>query len=103
MKPPKRLRIGPHVYRIINDENGLCSDVGGARGSCYTERLTIALNGDLPHTVKAQTLLHEVVHGCLDGVSIDKDVEELVCQALGSGLLAVIRNNSKLVPYLVAD
>lgn len=103
MKPPKHLKIGPHYYKVINDKTGIAADVALVRGSCHTERLTIALDANLPHTVKAQTLLHEVIHACLEGIVLDKDVDEAVCQALDQTLLSALRDNPELVTFLVKE
>lgn len=100
MKPPKHLRLGPHRYRIVDDMTGLAADVAEVRGSCHTERLTIALDGALPHTVKAQTLMHEIIHACLDGTTLEPAVDEQVCRALDGPLLAALRDNPDLVRYL---
>ena len=102
MKPPKRIKVGPHRYKVVDDTTGLAANVALVRGSCHHEHLTIALDATLPHTVKAETLLHEVIHACLDGASLEDGTEETVCRTLGGSLLAALRDNPDLVRFLTA-
>ena len=99
MNPPKRVRIGPHTFRVHVDVDGVMVD---AVGTSDTDSLTIALRGGMPHTTMADTLLHEITHAVLRPLKLDPDLEERVCMQIGSQLLDVLRSNPKLVEYVVA-
>ena len=98
--PPAALTLGPHEYRIVDDDTGVAADVAAVRGACYPERLLVVLDAELPHTIKAATLLHEVVHALLDDLDLDEEVEETVARHLGPTLLDALRRNPALVTFL---
>lgn len=99
MKPPKRLRIGPHVYRVRYDRRALTHIE--ARGVCDTAALTIDIDGDLAPSAVAETILHESLHACFVFLDVDSEVEERVTRALAPALLAVLRDNPEMTDYLL--
>ena len=99
MKPPKRVTVGPHRYRVVVDDNAIVAS-SGASGRCDAEGLVISLNGGMAPTALADTLLHELVHACVGPCNLDEKVEERVALALGPALLALIRDNPRLVRWI---
>jgi hypothetical protein len=97
LRPPRNVKVGPHRYRVISDKDALME---AASGRTDRERLTICLDPTLAGSALADTLVHELVHACLAVVALGDDVEEQVALALGPGLLALLRDNPKLVKYL---
>lgn len=64
------------------------------------DRERIEIDMDSPNYSLMVTLLHEVLHGCLNPVNKDND-EELV-NALSHVLLDTLRRNPELVKFLMA-
>lgn len=102
MKPPRSLKVGPHVYRVVTVPDGVLEGAG-ACATCTPTRLVISLDGGQPASQMADSLLHELSHAILDAVRLDDDVEEQVCLALGPGLLALLLDNPELYAYLTAS
>jgi hypothetical protein len=100
VKPPKRIRVGPHDYGVVITAPGVLEDAG-ADGTCVPRRLRIALDGGQPHSQMADALLHEISHGLLERVKLEDDVEEAVCLVLGPGLLELLVDNPRLVKWLI--
>lgn len=101
MKPPKRVRVGPHRYRVRIDDSGALGDAGRA-GQCSPSRLTITIDDEQEGSQLADTLLHELGHALLQSVGLEEEIEERACAALGPGLLALINDNPKLIEWLQA-
>lgn len=98
MKPPRRVQVGPHSYRIALLDAALPD--AGCDGICSKDRLQIALYAEQGATKVADTLLHELGHAVLATVKLEEDIEEAVCLALGPGLLQLIRDNPRLVDWV---
>ena len=72
-------------------------------GDCDSDGLTIRINTlELADGNHRDTLLHEVVHAVLfeRAVNLTTKQEEDVARNLGTGLLAVLRDNPELIEYL---
>lgn len=108
VKPPARVRVGPHIYRISTDPSVLRHyerEVDHELdGYCDHANLTIAIKRPLEHTQQADTVLHEVLHAICSQTGITHDTggddEERLIQRLAPALLAVLRSNPSLVDYL---
>lgn len=96
---PKRVRVGPHSYRVEEIPDGVLEGAG-ACATCTPTRLVIALDGGQPPSQMADSLLHEIGHAILDAVRLEDDVEESICLALGPALLDLIRRNPKLIDWV---
>lgn len=71
-------------------------------GECSTGEMTIRIQLDMPTAQKAvDTLMHEISHAMfwVYGVQ-DEDKEERLVGALGSGLMALYRDNPWLLDWL---
>lgn len=108
MKPPDRVCVGPHRYRVRfnTDAVAAASLEHGARllGRCDTEACTIVVDPRLAGTMQRETLTHEVLHACMDvigaGDDLGHDTEERVVRRLAPVLLDVLRRNPGLVSWL---
>ncbi len=98
IEPPKKLVVGPSRFRVQEVDLG-------------DELLGITRAADLkilvaPHQhpfVRMDTVLHETLHACITAHGIDAgdhDTEERLIRALTPALLALLRDNPKLVSYL---
>ena len=96
---PRHVIVGPHRYRITEIPDGILEGAG-SDGTCSPRHLTIALDGNQPRSQKADTLCHELTHALLASVKLEDDVEEAIALALGPGLLALIRDNPKLIDWM---
>jgi len=93
------VQVGPHTYRIHLDKRHLLE--GGERAAqCSPTRLVIAIDPDQPRTQQQDCVVHELVHAGLASMRIDEDLEEQVALTLAPQLLAVLRDNPKLVAWL---
>ena len=101
-------------------------DIGGIRYSVELKKKLIDANGTMFGSIEfpkqviklkrgpgpdhmRDTVLHEVIHGCIDATNIStmagwtSEVEESVVLALTPHLLATLRGNPDLVDYLTED
>lgn len=109
MKPPKTVQVGPHPYRIKFDDTR-CNDIE-CRGQTDADQLQIILNSKLPTSMVRETVLHELLHACLDvqGVNVgdkpllDDDEHERLVRGLSPILLDVLRRNRDLAAFLLAE
>ncbi len=99
-KPPKKVKIGPHLYKVILVPEGML-EAAGADGLCTPRHNKIALDEEQPHTAMADSLLHELIHGLLAGTKMEEDDEERLCRLLAPGFLGVLRDNPDLVTFLL--
>jgi hypothetical protein len=107
---PTSLRIG-HARYAVKVDNDRCAD-GGLFGESHSARLEIRMDVSYPHTVVADTLLHEVMHQCLavagasrldEHLKEGENVEERLILAMSGPLLGALRDNPQLVAFLLAD
>lgn len=99
---PTSVKVGPHDVAIVVVPNGVMGD-GGAHGQCSISRLLIAIDGEIPPTLKGETVLHEIGHVLLASVGIPDDSEELVerlALRFGVDVLALIRDNPELIRWI---
>lgn len=108
MKPPPWVQIGPKRYVVSVDQAAIDAK-SVAKGDDLTGHLnvqeqTIYLAPGVEHDSTAETLLHEVLHGCfMTGEPLSDDDEERSCILLGHMLLDVLRRNPRLVSFLLAE
>lgn len=109
MNPPDKVKVGPHVYRIVRDRAAI-DRAGQAMsatllGHCDRQALEIAVAPDLAGTVTAETVVHELLHAITDLTGLEDRLgdalEEEVVRALSPRLLELLRDNPDLVAYLV--
>lgn len=108
MRIPKKIKIGCFDYRIEELDNVVIGTSTHHWGSHSQEELSIDIRKDFPSEfLKAETLLHEIIHGICDGAFMykqpkyDVDMEELYVSVVARDLIAVLKNNPKLREYLM--
>lgn len=101
MRLPRSIAIGPHRWALVVDRDQLLLDAGGCHGSTSTRRHVIAIDGTLEGSSLAEVLLHELLHACLAGHSIDEDLEEGMVNAAAGPLLDALRRNPAVVAVLL--
>lgn len=101
MKPPKHVDVGPHRYKVVIVPHGVLEGVG-AGGSCQPRHNVIALDGEVPRSQLADTLLHELAHAMLATTDLDDAEEERVARILGPALLDLLRSNPHLVEWVTS-
>lgn len=106
VKPPKRIRIGVHSYRVHHNRETVQRLKGeGRRGDSHPDQCAIAVDTDNPHSQAAETLFHEAMHcawaqtALLSSDALE-DHEEAVIASLSPVLVGMLRSNPKLVAYL---
>ncbi len=108
MKPPSRVRVGPHTYRIVADKheiNRLSVEADEPHlGECDTKTLTIYVDPTQADTMLQDTVLHELLHALMDLVGacddVSREVEERLVRRLAPALLELLTRNPKLNEWL---
>ena len=96
--PPKRVVIGPFSYQVVVDADRLPADL---YGQCDKGKHVIALHPDQSAPRLRATLVHELLHALCDLTGLDDDkAEERLVTVLAPALLAVLRDNPRLVAWL---
>lgn len=106
VKPPESIVVGPHTYKVRTDD-ALRLRGEGRRGDSHPDQGVISLDLEGPHTIAAETLLHEITHcawsqTALPAVEALEDHEEPIVRALAPLLLDALRSNPKLIAYLTS-
>jgi hypothetical protein len=129
-KPPKTISIGGHDWRVVVGGEEWYETYAGftddkdhvARGEilagfCVRSlKMTIFIRPDLPLAVEQETLLHEVMHAAYysigspiawmdlraaDDEDREMSTEEQIIQFTSPMILRVLRENPRLLTYLV--
>lgn len=109
MMMPTRIRVGPYVYAVIQDQAALRAEEhgrnGGLRGYTDHQALVINVGPDMAVGMQRQTLWHEVKHAVIDSMTMshDKRTDEDWIGRTTPSELAVLRDNPDLVAYLTAE
>jgi hypothetical protein len=91
-----KVKIGNQTY-VINEV--LCVDKRDSlAGQIKFLESEIRILHDLPHDLKQETVLHEVVHGIENFFDLDLEEEEV--KQLARGLTMVFKDNPELLEYL---
>lgn len=103
---PKQLQIGPTIYRVKSkkkDLNKVQIEMKETVAGCVRfQEQTIYLDKNQGSDQLADTLLHEVIHACLQPLfGMDDDTEEAFVRTLSPGLLDTLRRNPELVAFLM--
>lgn len=103
-KLPGTIKVGPHVYRIVADQNReLEADDSAGRTSPAVGEIQIR-SDHKSHTYIADTLLHEVLHAVIHNVSgAPSGEEEQFVERMSTGLLGVLRDNPDLIEFLTGE
>lgn len=104
---PKFVKVGPYRYTVASDAETRL-DIMGDRpdwaGCCDMRTLTIFVEPRDNQDAMAGTLLHEVIHACLQVTNQpDDDKNESYVERMTGMLLGVLRDNPDLVAFLTSD
>ena len=96
MPIPKKLKIGPHTYKVHYPEVVPLTESGKELNARidYDDHLMYIRSG-LPAASRAEGLLHEVIHGIVHDRDID--VDETDVEQMARGWLAFIIDNPKIM------
>lgn len=99
MELPKTIKIGARTYKISLWE-AREAQAAGARGHHWfdTGWIKIAENSDIE--LKANTLLHEILHGCWSQGDLSDDEQEHTVTVLANQLTQVFQDNPEVIKYL---
>lgn len=87
IKIRKELKFGGHTFRIVKDR-GLDSD--GIRAAIDFKRLVISINPDKKPSVRAQGLIHEIIHG-VDEIYLNRQLgSDNIVEPLAEGIWQVL-------------
>jgi len=62
MKIPKKIKVGPHVYKVVRKKKIIDENGDELRGECRAEERVILIQSGLKNTRLCETFLHEIVH-----------------------------------------
>lgn len=108
MTVPEQIDIAGIRYSVELKKK-LIDASGAMFGAIEFPKQRIRLKRDVGPDHMRDTLLHEVLHGCIDPTNIstmvgwNSEVEEAVVLALTPHLLAVLRGNPDFVAYLTEE
>ena len=97
-KPPASVVVGPYRYRIVVDDARIPPDL---YGQCDKGKHVVALHPDQSAVRLRSTLMHELLHALCDLTGVDDDkAEERIVTVLAPALLALLRENPRLLEWL---
>lgn len=102
---PKKIKVAPFVFSVVNDPE-LLSLLGGDAALSFT-KLTIAVDEAQACGYFRDSLFHELIHACYqqtelnDSSEAGRAKEEDIVAALTPRLLSLLRDNPALVRYLL--
>lgn len=95
MRIPKKIKIGPHTYRV-KYEKGFLNNHNAYAQSRHA-RSEMILDPDVNKTQLEDTFLHEILHCIDDQVTFtEKDKSEAAIARLSPRLLEVLKDNKLL-------
>jgi hypothetical protein len=109
-KMPKEVKIGPYKFQIKNDKPSMDSarvrfESIEAIGFTSTHEQCIYVDPELGEDMRAETLLHEIIHGICEATGIsssfDEKEEETFIATVTPLLLDVLRSNGEVIDYML--
>lgn len=100
MRIPRTIKIGPHLYRVLRKTKAA---LGDDLGKCVFNNVEIWLLRGMEASKAREILIHEVLHACTYPTFCNdkKFSDEDFVESTAPVLLSVLRENPKLVAYLV--
>lgn len=102
---PESIRIGPYDYSV-RPMDRIEQLETGAMGMCDEEFNVISLAEDSQPIHKAETLIHEILHGLWGAADLPNEGEvdeERIVTALAKGILQVARDNPAVLAYVAQN
>lgn len=103
-KIPSKIKLGPYLYRIEmvkSLQDGKGTDL---MGHCKSGEHLIELREELPPDRERAVLLHELMHAMWEMGALEEETkEELAVLILSPLLLGVMKENPKLMEYLLNE
>ena len=100
------VKIGPMVYTVTEKPRLIGDNADGhsvwLNGIIKLQAASILVEAEMNADMKAVALLHEAMHGILEGAGVIEHPEPVLI-ALGYGLVALLRENPELVRLIVGD
>ena len=97
-KPPASITVGPYRYGVTVDDARIPPDLYGL---CDKGKHVVALHPDQSAVRLRSTLMHELLHALCDLTGVDDDkAEERIVTVLAPALLALLRENPRLLEWL---
>ena len=99
MKLPKKIIIGPHVYKIkCNKESSQVLKGTGNVGECHTKTATIYIAPGLSSSGKKETIIHEILHAIWDLSPLREEIvtEEQAILIITPCLIKILQDKQKL-------
>jgi len=107
MRRPTAVKIGPYNWKIKWGHADVLQfhPYGDAVGACDESSLIIAVTPGKAEDFGRSTLLHEILHACVQASSpvVDSEHEEAMVAAITAPLLGVLRENPEIVDYLITE
>lgn len=109
MEIPDLLHLGCHEYTVnASEEAAEWLRQNERRGEAFPDKLLIRIDPAGPHTIIAETLLHEMLHICWDHAALNEldqlsQHEEHIVDALTPLILQLLRRNPDLADYLLEE
>lgn len=101
MELPKKVKIGPYQFAL---ERTYGMDTIGIMNY---DRQRIAIDPDIPQDIATDTTMHEILHVIfyMSGLRDDFEVkeQERIVNTFATPLIQVIRDNPKLIEYIVGS
>ena len=103
--PPETVYVEPYTYEVVQDANW--SAQTGNMGNCMNDMQRIIIDSSLTPQSERDTVLHELLHAIWGQTSLQKrdteDQQEEAIWQLTPRILALLKDNPRLVEYLLGD
>lgn len=105
MRPPKRIVIGNHVFKVKFRDGVSTPEGADAYGVTNHRDTTMTISRRNAPSQIRDTVFHEVLHAVInDGpAGLDHETEEQLIRAVTPALLGVLRNNPQLLEFLLEE
>lgn len=99
--PPSVVKIGYQDFTLLFEELNI--DNASQYGITHTVHSNIRVTNMGNAIEKVNTLIHELLHAVFhtQGIKLEGDAEERIVNSTANGLTALIRDNPKLVHYIL--
>lgn len=104
-KPPNKVRIGHLNYKLLKEDNLQNKQGTPLYGRCSQSDTTISISTSIQSKeLEAEVILHECLHAMMFNHAqhgLSDQQEESVVNHLGMQLLSFIKDNPKLMEFII--